>query len=203
MPTLVALSELDAVNQMLISIGQAPVNTLESTGIRDVAIAQTILHNTSREVQSRGWDFNVDTEYELVPDGSDNILIPANALVIDPSDTSKRYVQRLNVDTMCFWDLDDKTFTITDNPLKVDVTWFYAFEAIPTYARNAIATKAARRFQAYAVGSQILYEYTQQDEIDAFIELNRHAARVQDANILSNGDWTTSIFHRRSTLISR
>ena len=36
MATLAATSELDAVNQMLLSIGQAPVNTLTVTGIKDV-----------------------------------------------------------------------------------------------------------------------------------------------------------------------
>ena len=53
-------TELEAVNIMLSSIGEAPVNSL-SSGLVDAELAQTTLHNVSREVQAAGWSFN--TEY--------------------------------------------------------------------------------------------------------------------------------------------
>lgn len=40
MPIISAMTELEAVNEMLMSIGQAPVNTLSVTGIRDVSVAR-------------------------------------------------------------------------------------------------------------------------------------------------------------------
>lgn len=40
MPIISAMTELDAVNEMLMSIGQASVDTLAVTGIRDASIAQ-------------------------------------------------------------------------------------------------------------------------------------------------------------------
>ena len=61
------MTELEAVNAMLLSIGQAPVNTLEVAGIKDVSFARLMLHNTNRQVQSRGWWFNRELGYELTP----------------------------------------------------------------------------------------------------------------------------------------
>ena len=194
---LTPMTELDAVNMMLISIGQTPVNTLSVTGIRDVAIAQTILQNTSRSVQNKGWSFNKETDYEMVPDGSDNIVVPTQAFFVDPVDVTNNYVIRDNAGTLMLYDLDEKTFTITDNPLCVNIVWFYDFAEIPQHARNYIAVRAARTFQAFMVGSQILYAFTKDEEIDALVVMKKIDMRSKDTNILRDGDYTNAIFHRR------
>ena len=192
------MTELDAVNLMLISIGQTPVNTLSVSGIRDVAIAQTLLLATGREVLGRGWFFNEETDYEVSPDGSGNIVVPATAFQYDPVNTTHNYVPRDNGGTQMLYDLTEKTFVITEDPLKLNVIWFVDFDTLPQTARNYIAVRAARRFQAYMVGSQILYQYTSQDEQDALTELQRRDVRVRDVNILYDGDMTNQIFNRRS-----
>src|SRR3546814_20980574 len=68
MPMIEVMTELEAVNEMLMSIGQAPVNTLNATGISDVNIARAELVKVSRRVQARGWNFNTDDAYKLSPD---------------------------------------------------------------------------------------------------------------------------------------
>ena len=191
------MTELDAVNMMLISIGQTPVNTLAVSGIRDVAIASTILQNTSREVQNQGWSFNSESDYEMVPDGSDNIIVPTAAFFIDPVYPTHNYVVRSNSGTLMLYDLTEKTFTITVNPLLCDIVWFYDFDEIPQHARNYIAVRAARRFQAYSVGSQILHQYTSEDEKIALLLMKKVDARTSDRNMLNTGGWTDQIFHRR------
>jgi hypothetical protein len=50
-------SKLDAINSMLIGIGEAPVNTLNS-GLQEAEVAEVILNTISREVQAAGWSFN-------------------------------------------------------------------------------------------------------------------------------------------------
>ena len=72
------LSELDAVNFMLESIGSMPVASLDDSGVADVAIANFILKQTSREVQSEGWYFNSDTDIEYTPDIDGYITFGAN-----------------------------------------------------------------------------------------------------------------------------
>ena len=201
MPSLVPLTELDAVNEMLISIGQAPVSTL-STGIRDVAIAQTQLHNVSRAVQSRGWPFNSDTKYEFAFDGNGKIAVPSNAFKLDSVFADQDFVIRNDStdDTLRLWDRYNHTFDISANhlgPIMCDVVWFYAFEQIPQYARNYIALRAARKFQATVIGSDILYRFTKQDEMEAFAEFLEATGETEDANLLYTNDFTDQIFHRR------
>ena len=72
-PTTNAAQELPAVNEILASIGQAPVSTLEQTN-PDVAIAYDTLTNVSREVQSEGWIFNTEEYYEIAIDSTTCLL---------------------------------------------------------------------------------------------------------------------------------
>ena len=50
-------TELQAVNQMLSVIGEAPVNSITGTVTTDVSVAKNILDETSMSVQSMGWNF--------------------------------------------------------------------------------------------------------------------------------------------------
>jgi hypothetical protein len=181
------------------SIGQSPVNTLVDTGIKDVEIARLILHQTSREVQTRGWTFNSDYAYEISPDENDRILVPSDCLHIDPVSRGNDFVQRYDEDNsaMSMYDLNEQTFDRT-TVLKVDIIWFVAFEKIPQAARNYIALKAARIFQAGAVASEVLFRFDQHHEDEALTTLSRGESRVGDRNMLSTGhDFTSAIFHRR------
>lgn len=197
--SLVPITELDAVNMMLMSIGQSPVNTITATGIKDVNTAVLILENTSREVQTKGWTFNTDYAYEIAPNGNSRILVPSNALVIDPVNPGEDFVQRYDEANaaMSMYDLNEQTFARTTN-LSCDIIWFYAFEKIPQAARNYIATRAGRRFQTGAVGSDILFRFEQHHEDEMLATLMRSEGRVGDRNILkASNDFTAQIFHRR------
>ena len=68
----VAMTELEAVNVLLTTIGEAPV-LINGKQTTDVAIAQQVLNEVNREVQSRGWHFNTEYNVELIPDTSKNI----------------------------------------------------------------------------------------------------------------------------------
>lgn len=192
------LTELDAVNMMLMSIGQSPVNALDSTGIKDVAIAQLWLHNTSREIQSKGWAFNQDFAYAITPDGNDRILVPSNCLSIDPTDPNDDFVQRYDEanSAMSLYDLIDQTFARTTS-LDVDITWFYEFEKTPATFRNYVGLLAGQRFQAGAISSELLFKFEQVDIDRAQLIFERENTLVGDRNILSGADFTNQIFKRR------
>ena len=85
-PTTNATEELPAVNQILASVGQAPVTTLDQTN-PDVAIAYDTLLQVSKEVQAEGWTFNQEFEYEITTDADKEYAIPNNILQIDFSDS--------------------------------------------------------------------------------------------------------------------
>ena len=73
---------LEAVNTMLSSIGEAPVNSLAS-GFEDAELAESIINNVNREVQSKGFVFNTDLEYTLFPGSDGTVHLPANILRVD------------------------------------------------------------------------------------------------------------------------
>ena len=65
MATYESTSELESVNTILSSIGEAPVNTLTGTLPIDATQAQSLLKEISREVQSASWHFNSFYDYTL------------------------------------------------------------------------------------------------------------------------------------------
>lgn len=187
MPTLTFTpqTELDAVNQMLMSIGQAPLNTLAVSGIKDAAFARLTLHNSLREVLTKGWNFNTDNAYPLAPDAGGKVSVPENSLSIDPCDKTLNYVERYDTSgtpARRFWDKDGLTFVIGKTVL-VDVTWFFPFEQIPQAARGYVAHYAGRIFQASQIGSELLYKFTKERETELLAELQREERRTSDANL--------------------
>lgn len=197
--TLTPQTTLDAVNQMLFSLGQSPVETITGTGIKDVAIATMILQNTTRAVLLDGWTFNTDYEFAITPNINDRILVPADCLSIDTSYAADGdWVQRYDTThtAMSMYDLINQTFDRTTT-LYCDIVRFYDFEQIPQAARNYIAIRAARIFQAGAVASDVLFRFEQVDEMDALTSLRRAENRVGDRNILQGPDSTNQIWQRR------
>lgn len=196
--TLTPVTELDAVNMMLMSIGQSPVNTITATGIKDVEISQLILHNLSREIQDEGWDFNTDYSFSISPDGNNRILVPSNCLSIDPLYDSENWVQRYDLtnSAMSLYDIENQTFDRTE-ALLCNLTRFYDFEQIPQSARNYIAMRAGQKFQAGAISSELLFRFEQNDIDKARAILERNTNRNKDRNIFNSGDFTSQIFHRR------
>jgi len=198
MPTITltagALTELDAVNELLQSIGQAPVNTLAVSNIKDVSFARLCLNNELRFFLTRGWSFNTDEEYVLTPDVNDNILLPSDALDIDcTSDIDRNLVWR---DGMLY-DVEEQTFTITDTDLEFRIVRFMPFAEIPPAARQYVTMRAGRVFQSRIVGSQILYQFTKEMENEAWIEWQRSENRQTDRNMFRSQVRTNRIFTRR------
>ena len=64
-----------AINTMLTSIGEQPIQDADNLGgISDASIAKNILENTSRAVQSRGWIFNTDLDVEYEPNSQTKMI---------------------------------------------------------------------------------------------------------------------------------
>lgn len=198
MPMLNPTTELEAVNLMLMSIGQAPVSTLEVTGIVDVNNAKMRLTEVTRRVCGMKFNWNTDEEYELSPDVDGVIAVPAGVLKIDPSDVTQNYVLRRHPtkNILALYNKDEKTFTFTD-PVEVDIVWGFVFEDLPQAARDYIAVAAGRKFQANVVGSQILDKFEEDDEQRAWIELHKTALRSQDSNVFRSNPALSRFRNRR------
>lgn len=184
MAVLAPMTDLEAVNRMLASIGQAPVNTLTTTGIGDVAKARQQLLETSRDVQAVGYSWNTDEAFELTPDADGAIILPNGTLDVDASEPTRNVLMRMHPtkEKLALYDADEQTFTFTE-PLDVRIIWGYEFNDLPPPARSYIATAAARRFQAQIVSSTVLDRFNEKDEERAFLLLQRHERRVRDTNV--------------------
>ncbi len=175
------LSALDAVNEMLRSIGQGTISSLEYSESVDAENAKAILHDTSRKVQSRGWWFNRERCYPLLPDTSGNITLPADALKFAPEPRYRGVVNR----GARLYDTTNHTYTFEQGTtLRADITWFLDFEELPQDARNYIAARAGRLFQIGAVGSDLLYRFTREAEGDALVEMQRSHIAAEQPNAI-------------------
>jgi len=192
---LVPATKLDAVNLMLASIGQTPLNSLDTTGIRDAAIAELDLDMVTRSVLTRGWSFNTDYEFEIAPDVSDNILIPSNALSIVPTYDYNDFVERDNSGTRMMYDREENSFEITTTE---EYTIIRAVNLIqtPEAFRLYIMTRAARLFQSHIIGSDILFRYTAQHENEALATLTKAERRAKKTNIFRKDTGPNVAIHR-------
>jgi len=179
---LTATSKLESVNTMLTAIGEIPVSSITSATTNDVSIAISILESTSREVQSRGWFFNTDLNYSLVPNNNNEIELPANTLRVEleGSSRSKNYVER----SRKLYDRYNNTFTISDS-VKVTIVFYLEFENIPEVARQYITIRAARIFQDRMLVSSELHKFHEIDELQAYMALKEAEGDIGRHNILT------------------
>lgn len=177
-------SELDAVNIMLATIGESPINTLDTiAGVVDAVTARSILSEVSVQVQEEGWHFNTDYEFDLNPASDGFIYVPSNAIEVDTSAYSREYDVAIRGNRL--YDRTNKTYTFTQS-IRADLTTLLEFNELPQAARHYITVRAARVFQNRVVGSQILQAFTAQDEASALRAMRRYEARTADYNILTS-----------------
>ena len=175
-------TELEAINTMLSTIGESPVNAVEDTGNVDVVIARQILQSVSREVQARGWHFNTEKNYTITPDSAGYLVLPNTVLKVDTvyPDSSKDVVVRGSR----LYDRENHTYVFTD-AVKVDMTILLTFDELPEVARNYVTIRSSRIFQERVVGSDTLHAFNSQDEARAMVSLMEYEADTADLNILS------------------
>ena len=161
-PTTNATQELPAINQILMACGQAPVTTLDETN-PDVAIAYQTLTEVSREVQSEGWTFNKEDHYEMTPDSSDEIVIPANILQIDltQSDAGDKKAIRRNGK---LYDKYNHTDKWTNGAIEADVLWLFDWVDLPRPIQDYITARASSITSSRIVGDSTQYQMLQQKE---------------------------------------
>lgn len=176
-------TELEALNTMLSTIGESPVNTVDDSGMVDAVIARQILRATSREVQSRGWHFNTEKSYPLQPDDQGQLNLPATILRADTVETDS------DIDVVVrgtrLYDRRNHTY-VFNKGVKVDAVILLPFDELPEAARWYITVRAARIYQERVVGSDTLSSFNQQDEMRALVVLQETEADNADYNILSD-----------------
>jgi hypothetical protein len=165
-------TELEAVNSILSTIGERPVNSLEDTTRHDVVQAKQALREASKITQLRGWWFNMEEEATWNPTVGNEILVPANVRKVDLHDkfTRKKYAFR----GQKLYDLETRTYDQFTEPVVVDYVIELPYDELPESARLYIMRRAGVEFQGRVLGSTTLFEFTEQAAREA------HAVLVQE-----------------------
>ncbi len=162
MNLIVPTSELEAVNIMLGTIGETPVNTLDGVVSVDAAMARDGLRTFSRQTQSRGYWFNTDDTYTFTLNADGKVPVPQNLLAVRPIRGGPQLVPRAGF----LYDRAAQTDTFTTAP-QAEAVWGFDFDTLPESARRFITVSAARTFQAQVLGSDALDVFTKNDEQEA------------------------------------
>lgn len=184
---------LEAVNLMLSTIGEAPVNTVENNGVLDAVAAKQHLSTINREVQTRCWHWNREEGVVITPSHPDKfIILPANVLRVDATGRSAGFdvVQRGNR----LYDRKRHSYQF-DEPLMVDMVVLLPFEELPEAARHYIAIRAARKFQESVLGSSEISQFSLRDELMAKVTLEDSEAETAGFNIFDNA-WVQEVLRR-------
>ena len=175
------MTELEAVNVLLTTIGESPVSTLSGNQVVDVAIAQQVLLEVSREVQSMGWHFNTDIRVELSPSIDTFIYVPTDTARIDITNSSNDIVARDGK----LYNLTDKTFVFTDK-LEAKIVYFYDFVKLPDVAKKYITTRASRIYADRLLNSSAIHQMLLRDEQKAHVDLRQYEGEIADYNMNQN-----------------
>jgi hypothetical protein len=196
------LTELEAVNEILRSIGESPVQGLNS-GQQDAEQAAAVLLLVSRRIQAQGWYCNTRRGVVLTKNSDNQFPLGVNVLKVDTvnprrrSDAgdqtnSKRYnvVMRRAADGLKFilYDLNNNTEVwTTPDTLTVDVIEFLPFDDLTPLLQSYIHMAAGHRYQKTAVSSQVLWEFTKEDVDESTAAAIQEDADNEDESAFTDG----------------
>ncbi|MCP3400409.1 hypothetical protein [Bradyrhizobium sp. CCGB20] len=179
---LAPMTELEAINDMLSLISESPVASLdEASRVADAQIAMQMLRRESRDVQTRGWDWNTEEDLMLSPDIDGNIILPRNTVSVDPMDPQLDYVSRGGK----LWDRANKTYKI-GTKVAVKIVFLYPFEDLPETARRYISQAAGRKFENRTIGDGGSHQINEMDVLKAWSILLQEECDNTESNVLQS-----------------
>lgn len=177
--TSIYLTELDVVNMCLGTMGETPLNAL----VDDhpfIAAARSSLRVVNNREQSKGWWFNQEL-VTLSPDpSSKNIMLPLDAIRVDPIDPSKALVQR----GRRLFDPATSSYSFLA-PVKVRLIRGLPFEDLPPSAQSYVGISATLDFCGVfdADSRKVANLVSQRGE--AYTTLHAEHIRNQNVNMLT------------------
>ena len=188
-------TELEAVNTILSTIGEAPLSTLTGSLPVDGTTAKNILNEISREVQSAGWHFNTQYKVDLTRDTTNKVPIGTDVVRVELSNrydkSSYDVVQRGNYlfNLAKNSDIFDQDFT--ENTL----IYLLQFEDLPEQARRYITIRSARVFHDRTLGANTLHKFSSEDEARS-LSVMKQAEMATGDNTIFDSDLQNYIVNR-------
>ena len=176
-------TKLEAVNTMLTFIGESPVNSLsDSSGVGDLPIAEQILDEIDREVQTQGWHFNTTVDVTTSPDATSNEIVLSHNVVSADVKVGAYTDMDITLRNNKLFNRSKNTFEFTSD-LKLTLVSLLPWEDLPEKARRYIVLRSARVLQDRQVGSKELTEIGIREEMVALAALREYDAEGADYSV--------------------
>ena len=176
-------TKLEAVNTMLTFIGESPVNSLsDSSGVGDLPVAEKILDEIDREVQSQGWHFNTTVDVVASPDATSNEIVLSHNVVKADVKVGAYSNMDVTMRNNKLFNRSKNTFEFTSD-LKLTLVSLLPWDDLPEAARRYISLRAARVLQDRQVGSREMTEIGIREETVALAALREYDAEGADYSV--------------------
>lgn len=184
-------NKLDAVNEILSAVGSSPVNSLEDELNVDVLNAVRILDSVSKEIQSRGWDFNIEDSVALSPDADTN-LVPCPNNYLRFVSSGYKLIRRAGY----FFDILSQTNEFPEGLTLDTLVRGLDFEELPEVFRKFITCRAARIFQMRYLTSDDLNKHLMTEESSAYADIIDYDLTTGNYNILNDDQYISQYIQR-------
>ena len=194
MTTQTRTTGLEAVNTILSTIGEAPLNTLTGSLPVDGTIAKNVLSEVAREVQSQGWHFNTHNKVTLSRNTDNKIPLPNNAVrvEIDPIKYTKYSYDIVQRDNLLY-NLAKNEETFDTDFDDVTIVYLLKFDEIPEQAKRYITIRSARIFHDRTLGANTIHKFSQEDEAKSLSILKQAESHTGDYSIFDTPEQAYTI----------
>ena len=179
-------TELEAVNTILSTIGEAPLSTLTGSLPVDGTTAKNILNEISREVQSAGWHFNTQYKVDLTRDTDNKVPIGTDVVRVQLNDkydkSSYDVVQRGSY----LFNLAKNSNIFDQDFTENTLIYLLQFDDIPEQARRYITIRSARVFHDRTLGANTLHKFSSEDEARSLAVMKQAEMQTGDNTIFDN-----------------
>ena len=201
-------TELSAINAILGSIGQSPINQLDFQN-PEIAFIYNILKEVNQDVQTEGWTFNIEYHIKETVDPTTNkIVIESDVIRIDNTDEWDRtrdFVRRKDSDSL--WKMYDRvnhTFEYPDDDyFYVNKVRLLSFEDIPAPFQRYIVYRASGRAAVQLVSNADLQKMLATYEAQARAACVEYECNQGDHNFMGWPDESAYQSYKPYTMLRR
>ncbi len=186
MTTITRTSELEAVNTILSTIGESPINSLTGSLPVDAVTAKNILSEISREVQSSGWHFNSHYKVDLSRNTDNKIPVGTDVLRVELNSKYDRSSYDVVQRDGFLYNLAKNLETFDQDFTDTSVVYLLDFIKLPEQARRYITIRSARVFHDRTLGANTIHKFSSEDEARALAVMRQDEAETANNNIFDS-----------------
>lgn len=175
------VTKLDVVNACLASMGESPVNSLDTDNIFISSALDALGHAGPAEL-SYGWYFNIE-KIELKPTVDGSYYVPTDTIGL----TVDLNPPWLSIRARRLYDNRSGQVFTGKSPVQVTITRNLKFEDMPYHAQRAIKAKTVQYFQKSYDGDAQKIQDAEDEYAESRAMLMSEHIRAVGANMLYQG----------------